>query len=353
MIEYGEKFDPKKLTDRYVAEHIIELHEYYSRLNAFQQLFIENQWFFMGRDKTEKKKGAFSVGVNDAVDPAFVHLVKTHIIDMAAPVANFMEAHYRSHCLKPDAEFSRRKNYFRVDEKSPKFLSLTDEEDDLDNAIIYFDEVDKFFKGNGNYDDRMLEELLLFLDDNNTITYPDSFRQDCRYNQIPAKKITCILGGMFETLKEAAQKRLSLNAPGFTSAAHEDISDNQIYEYVNKEDLKKVIGSDELYGRIGHFVRVNDLSAKQLADILLQARESPLDLYRNYFSHHNIHLTITEDGAEEIANAAYKQQVGVRGLKTILWQVLEDEMRDIEGMRIIRLNRKYVQKKLQDGKSGI
>lgn len=132
MIEYGEKFDPKKMTDRYVAEHIIELHEYYSRLNAFQQLFIENQWFFMGRDKTEKKKGALGVGVNDAVDPAFTHLVKTHIIDMAAPVANFMEAHYRSHCLKPDAEFSKRKNYFRVDEQSPKFLSLTDDEDDLD-----------------------------------------------------------------------------------------------------------------------------------------------------------------------------------------------------------------------------
>jgi len=228
-----------------------------------------------------------------------------------------------------------------------------EEDDELDNAIIYFDEVDKFFKGNGNYDDRMLEELLLFLDDNNIITYPDSFKHECSYNQIPAKKITCILGGMFETLKEAAQKRLALNAPGFTSASHNDISENQIYEYVNKEDLKKVIGSDELYGRIGHFVRVNDLSAEQLADILLQARESPLDLYRNYFSRHNIHLVITEDGAEEIAKAAYEQQVGVRGLKTILWQVLEDEMHDIEGMRIIRLNRKYVQKRLQDGKAGI
>lgn len=219
-------------------------------------------------------------------------------------------------------------------------------DDQLDNAIIYFDEVDKYFKRNGNYDDRMLEELLLFLDDNNIITYPDSFRHDCSYNQIPSKKITCILGGMFETLKEAAQKRLSLNTPGFTSGANEKLSANQIYEYVNKEDLKKVLDSDELYGRIGHFVRVNDLSAEQLADILLQARESPLDLYRNYFSHHNIHLTITEDGAEEIANAAYQQQVGVRGLKSILWQILEDEMHDIEGMRIIRINKKYVQKKL-------
>lgn len=219
---------------------------------------------------------------------------------------------------------------------------------ELDNAIIYFDEVDKYFKKSGTYDDRMLEELLLFLDDNNMITYPDTFRHDCNYKQIPAKRITCILGGMFESLKEAAQRRLSLNALGFTSSANGQISENQIYEYVNMEDLKKVLDSDELFGRIGNFVRVNELTAGQLADILLQARESPLDYYRNYFSHHNIHLTITEDGAEEIAKAAYEQQVGVRGLKTILWQVLEDEMHDIEGMRIIRINRKYVQKKFQE-----
>ena len=223
-----------------------------------------------------------------------------------------------------------------------------EKEEKLDNAIIFFDEFDKFFEKNGSYDDRLLEELLLFLDDNNTISYPESYRNDCNYLQISSRRITCILGGLFKSLKEAAQKRLSLNSMGFASNVYGQIPDNQIYEYVNKEDLKKVLNSDELYGRIGHFVRVNTLSEEQLADILLQARESPLDYYRNYFSHHNIHLTITEDGAEEIAHAAYKQHVGVRGMKSILWQILEDEMQDIEGMRIIRINRKYVQKRLKE-----
>ena len=222
-------------------------------------------------------------------------------------------------------------------------------DDELDNAIIYFDEVDKFFKGNGNYDDRMLEELLLFLDDNNIITYPDSFRHDCKYVSIPARNITCIVGGMFESLREAAEKRLSLKTLGFSSGDHKQISENDIYELVDKEDLKKVLNSDELYGRIGHFVRVNNLSADVLTEILLQARESPLDYFRNYFSHHGIRLTITEGGANEIANAAYNQQVGVRGLKSILWQIMEDEMHHIDqGARVIRLDKKYVQKQLDN-----
>ena len=217
----------------------------------------------------------------------------------------------------------------------------------LDHAILYFDEFDKYFKKNGSYDDRLLEELLLFLDDNNTITYPDSFRNDCKYKTIPARNITCIVGGMFESLREAAEKRLSLKTLGFKSGLHEQVSENNLYELVNKEDLKKVLNSDELFGRIGHFVRVNNLSAEVLAEILLQARESPLDYFRNYFAHHGIRLMITEDGANEIANAAYNQQVGVRGLKSILWHIMEDEMHHIdEGARIIRLDKKYVQKQL-------
>ena len=230
-----------------------------------------------------------------------------------------------------------------------KLTQLYIETGNLEHAILYFDEFDKKIKKNGEYDNRLLEEILLFLDDNNIITYPDSFKHDCSYLTIPAKNITCIVGGMFESLREAAQKRLSLNALGFKANVHEQISENQLYEYVNKEDLKKVLDSDELYGRIGHFVRVNNLCAEALADILLQARDSPLDYYRNYFSHHGIRLTITEEGAQEVAQAAYEQQVGVRGLKSILWQILEEEMHNIDqGMRIIRLDKKYVQKRLDN-----
>ena len=37
-----------------------------------------------------------------------------------------------------------------------------EEDDELDNAIIYFDEVDKFFKGNGNYDNKRILHIPIF-----------------------------------------------------------------------------------------------------------------------------------------------------------------------------------------------
>ena len=130
MLEYGDKFDPAKMDDKYVAEHIIELQEYYSRLNAFRTLFTENQWFFMGKDSAANGL----VSINNAVDPGFVTLVTTHILKMAAPVANFLEAHLRSHCLMPNAKFDKRKNYFRTEERDPKFLTVGE---DLDEAELF------------------------------------------------------------------------------------------------------------------------------------------------------------------------------------------------------------------------
>ncbi|MBQ9609384.1 MAG: hypothetical protein IJV15_08080 [Lachnospiraceae bacterium] len=135
LIEYGDKFDPKQMTDLYISNHIIELQEYYARLNAFQQLVIDNQWFFLGKENAKKIAGKPYQDITDAADPNFANLVKTHILDMRAPVSNFIEAHLRSHCLKSDAKFNKRKNYFRNDEKQP-FVVVGEDVDEVDDVKL-------------------------------------------------------------------------------------------------------------------------------------------------------------------------------------------------------------------------
>ena len=136
MIEYGRKFDPTKMTDLYVANHIIELQEYYARLNAFQDLVTDNQWFFMGKEdvKKESKKLLMTPAeqINASLDPDFANLVKTHILDMRFPISNFLEAHMRSHCLQVNMNFKNREHYFRTDEKLP-IVVVGEEEDEIDD----------------------------------------------------------------------------------------------------------------------------------------------------------------------------------------------------------------------------
>ena len=135
LIEYGDKFDPKKMTDLYISNHIIELQEYYARLNAFQQLVIDNQWFFLGKEKVNTIKGKPYQDIQDAADPSFANLIKTHILDMRAPVSNFLEAHLRAHCLQSNYKFKERKHYFRNNEKQP-FVVIGEDVEEIDDVKL-------------------------------------------------------------------------------------------------------------------------------------------------------------------------------------------------------------------------
>ena len=136
MLEYGEKFNPEKMTDLYVANHIIELQEYYARLNAFHHLMSANRWFFFGNEKKDGAKG-INEQILEAEDPSFLKLIKTHILDMRFPVANFIESHMRAHCLQSNKDFNkgRRKNYFRKSEVIP-MVTIDNDYSEVDDLRI-------------------------------------------------------------------------------------------------------------------------------------------------------------------------------------------------------------------------
>ncbi len=122
MIAYGEKFDPKKMTDLYITNHIVELQEYYTRLNAFKDLIVSNQWFFVGRKLRKGENPA-----ECAVDTAFYSMIKSRILDMAAPVSNFLEEHLASHCIMSTAKFSQRENGFRKNANARPLVVVGDD----------------------------------------------------------------------------------------------------------------------------------------------------------------------------------------------------------------------------------
>jgi ATP-dependent Clp protease ATP-binding subunit ClpX len=69
---------------------------------------------------------------------------------------------------------------------------------------------------------------------------------------------------------------------------------------------------------------------------------SPLLSYKNYFEQHGISLSIDEDGVKAIAKLAVEKQLGARGLKTMLWQLLSDEMADVTDKRDIVINPEFI-----------
>lgn len=195
--------------------------------------------------------------------------------------------------------------------------------------IIVLDEYDKvFFKG-GYYNQRNQHEIQTLVDDNNIITYRDSFKSYASQRQISSKNITIVYTGVFADLKNIVERRLNMRRIGYNSQPQVYDEKSDFYHYINREDLATYMHSDELAGRIGQAVLANPMSDDLLLDILLNAAESPLVQFKNYFSLHGTQLVLTDDAAQAIVNHVQELQLGVRGLKSVLWQVLQEPMRTI------------------------
>lgn len=198
---------------------------------------------------------------------------------------------------------------------------------------ILFDEFDKLFK-DGYYNKTILQEFLGILDDNGEISFRTSFERNATYKKFPTRNIMVILGGVFDMLKPIVEKRMGQKFAEGTD----------FYQYVTKDDFSELFKCNELLGRIGHFVQVKNMTDKMLLDILQSETASPMNQYHKYFSIHNVDIQLTEDGAKEIVNFVKEQNLGVRGLKSVLANIFFDDMMSVKNNppKTIVVNRGYV-----------
>ena len=73
----------------------------------------------------------------------------------------------------------------------------------------------------------------------------------------------------------------------------------------------------ELVGRFGTIVEANPMTLPVLESIL-DAKDSPLDDYVEFFRKHDIAFEFTEDAKQEVAARALKLGIGARGLAQVL-----------------------------------
>lgn len=201
------------------------------------------------------------------------------------------------------------------------------------HVLIGLDEFDKLFE-DGNYNKRILQELLNWLDNNNTVTFAETFLSQSARRTIPSNNITCVLCGKFDSLKNAVRKRLNLDSVGFC-ANTTPMTDDELYAQITNDDLREVLGSDELCGRINITAPVCNLTTEQLAEVLLKGKGSVYQDLKTYFALHDAEFILTKGAAETIAKYAHQhyQNLGVRALETVTHQVVMDEMLNVEQYR--------------------
>jgi len=213
----------------------------------------------------------------------------------------------------------------------------------MSGAVIVFDEFDKLFE-DGHYNQRILNELLNIIADNNTLSFRKS-DEIYNYEKVSMKtnKMLFIFTGVFRGIEHIVKKRLGNHGIGFAHGSG-TYMDGDYHQYVTNDDFAKYFHRDELTGRILQYAYAKELKDDDLASILLHSVESPVTTFVNYFKIRNIDFSITEDGARALAKASIQRHLGVRGLKSLLFNILSDEMYALDTHQII-IDKDYVEMK--------
>ncbi len=82
----------------------------------------------------------------------------------------------------------------------------------------------------------------------------------------------------------------------------------------------------EFVGRVPVVATLHDLDQKALVEILTRPKNALVKQYQKLFEYENVKLRFDDDALEAIADGAIKRNVGARGLRIILEELMLDLM---------------------------
>ncbi len=149
--------------------------------------------------------------------------------------------------------------------------------------------------------------------------------------------ILFICGGMFNGVEDLVADRIGIKGHlGFKGQSREEGSVANLLRNVTTDDLVHFGLIPELVGRIPVVTHVEPLDEAALMRILVEPRNALTRQYQQLLALDKVDLVFTEDGLQAAAQAAIKREIGARGLRGIIEQVLLDVMFEIPGRPDIR-----------------
>ncbi|MDZ7270753.1 MAG: AAA family ATPase, partial [candidate division KSB1 bacterium] len=143
--------------------------------------------------------------------------------------------------------------------------------------------------------------------------------------KVNTKNILFVVSGAFAELEEIIRKRLKQQPIGFTTekeASTASLDRQAILKMVRSEDLIKYGFESEFVGRLPVVVCLNDLSVEDLYHIVKNPNSVVVQAKKRDFMAYGIELDFEDEALRKIAEQAYAERTGARGLVSAMERVL-------------------------------
>ncbi|MFC1698118.1 AAA family ATPase, partial [Nanoarchaeota archaeon] len=180
-------------------------------------------------------------------------------------------------------------------------------------GIVYLDEIDKNASSNVAGRDVSGQGV-----QNNLLKIVEGVENNIQYGmqklKLSTKNVLFIGGGAYEGLDRIIDVRM------YKEQIEGDWKNN-----IHVEDLEKYGMERQLLGRFPVKVVYDNLTAKNLEDIMHKSENSPLKAYIEDMKAWNIDLKLSNNAIKTIAEYAERERIGARGLTSVLEKVLIDD----------------------------
>lgn len=206
-----------------------------------------------------------------------------------------------------------------------------------ERGIIYIDEIDKIARKSENTSitrdvsgEGVQQALLKILEGTVAHVAPQGGRKHPQQETIAVdtSKILFICGGAFDGLEKIIEARKDRSAIGFgaivESKQKRDIG--KILSDVQPHDLQKFGIIPELIGRMPVIVSLQDLKKEDLIRILTEPKNAIIKQYQALLAMDHVELEIQHKSLEYIAEKAIERQIGARGLRAIMEEIMTGVM---------------------------